>query len=132
MPQILLSYAVHFTETTYSLGGIVARSLHINRSKGKIHGGIYATNLASHFNIQIRHHDYPLPKVYLVRQAMAHHQIIDGENTDILVPYNLVFSVDTRDIIPLPTTALFDPIARGGYRIMPEDINAYWTNLAVA
>ena len=55
---------------------------------------------------------------------MAHHQFIDGENTDILVPYNLVFSVDTRDIIPLHASALFDPIARGGYRIMPEDIVA--------
>jgi hypothetical protein len=37
----------------------------------------------------------------------------------------LVFNVDSRDIIPLPTPALFDYIARGGYRIMPEDIIAY-------
>ena len=63
---------------------------------------------------------------------MAHHQFIDGENTDIHVPYNLVFSVETRDIIPLPAPALFDPIARGGYRIMPEDIVAYRNNLAAA
>ena len=60
-------------DNTYSLGAIVARRLHINRSKGKIHGGIYVTRLASHFNVQIRHHDYPLPKVYLDRQAMSHH-----------------------------------------------------------
>ena len=90
----------------------MARRLHINRSKGKIHGGIYATRLASHFNIQIHQHDYPLPKVYLDRQTMAHHQFIDRESTDITVPYNLVFSLDTRDIIPLPAPALFDPIAR--------------------
>ena len=41
------------------------------------------------------------------------------------IPYNLVFSVDTRDIIPLPAPALFDSIARGGYIIMPDDIIAY-------
>ena len=41
-------------DTTYSLGAIVARRLHINKSKGKIYGGIYATRLANRFNIQIR------------------------------------------------------------------------------
>ena len=39
--------------------------------------------------------------------------------------YNLVFSVRTHDVIPLPAPALFDPVARGGYRIMPADIIAY-------
>ena len=41
------------------------------------------------------------------------------------VPYNLVFSEITRDVILLPAPALFDSISRGGYRIMPEDIIAY-------
>src|SRR5215216_4209678 len=121
-----------YGDNTYSLGAIVARRLHINTSKGKIHGGIYATRLASHCNIQIRQHDYPLPKVYLDRQAMALHHFIDGENTTIDIPYNLVFSENTRDIIPLPAPALFDPIARGGYMILPEDIVAYQNNLATA
>ena len=40
--------------------------------------------------------------------------------------------MNTRDIISLPAPALFDPIARGGYRIMPEDIVAYRNNLAAA
>ena len=39
--------------------------------------------------------------------------------------------MNTRDIIPLPTPALFDPIARGGYMIMPEYIVAYRNNQAV-
>jgi hypothetical protein len=56
---------------------------------------------------------------------MVHHQFIDGENTTIDIPYNLVFSVDTHDIIPLPAPALFDSIARGEYRILPDDITAY-------
>ena len=41
------------------------------------------------------------------------------------IPYNVVFSVETRDVIPLPAPALFDPIASGGYKIMPADIIAY-------
>ena len=49
---VVLRHAL-YGDNTYSLGPIVARRLHINRSKGKIHGGIYATRLSSHFNIQI-------------------------------------------------------------------------------
>ena len=110
----------------------MARRLHINKSKGKIHGGIYATRLATRFNVQIRLHDYPLPKVYLDRTAMEHHQFIATDYPNIPIPYNLVFSVRTRDIIPLPVPALFDPIAKGGYRIMHADIIAYRNNQAAA
>ena len=45
---------------------------------------------------------------------------------DISIPYNLVYNIDTRDVIPLPAPALFDSVARGRYRIMPADILAYW------
>jgi hypothetical protein len=48
------------------------------------------------------------------------------------IPYNLVFSESTHDIIPLPAPALFDSFARHGYRVMPEDIIAYWNNQAAA
>ena len=44
----------------------------------------------------------------------------------------MVFSVNTRDIIPLPAPSLFVPIAKGGYRIMHEDIVTYRNNLAAA
>ena len=60
-------------DNTYSLAAIVAHLLHLNKSQGKIHGGIYATRLAAHFNVGIRPHDYPLTKVYLDRAAMDHH-----------------------------------------------------------
>jgi hypothetical protein len=56
---------------------------------------------------------------------MVDHQFLNEQNTTCEVPYNVVFSVDTHDVIPLPAPALFDPIARGGYRIMPEDIIAF-------
>jgi hypothetical protein len=120
----VLRRALH-GDNTYSLGAIVARRLHLNRSKGKIHGGIFATHLAAHFNVQIREHDLCFPKVYLDHRSVVHHQFLDGENTTNETPYNIVFSVDTCDVIPLPAPALFHPITRGGYRIMPVDIIAF-------
>jgi hypothetical protein len=131
-PDFAVLHRALYGDNSYSLGAIIGHRLHLNRTKGKIHGNIYVTRLAGHFNIQIRQHDYRLTKVYLDRQAMAAHQFIDGENTTIHIPYNLVFSENTRDIIPLPAPALFDSIARNGYRVMAVDIIAYRNNQAAA
>ena len=100
-----------YGDNTYSLGAIVARRLHLNWSKGKTHGGIYATRLATHFNMQICYHDHRLPKVYLDRAAIKDHQFLVADYPDIDLPYNLVFSEKTRDIIPFPAPALFDYVA---------------------
>ena len=127
---VVLRHAL-YSDNSYSLGAIVAHGLHINRSKGKIHGGIYATRLATHFNIQIRQHDYPLPKVYLDHQAMVAHQFTNDANSLHNIHYNLLYSVETHDVIPLLAPALFDFIARGGYRVMPADIIAYRNAQAV-
>ena len=62
---------------------------------------------------------------------MDFHHFTAIDYPDIPIPYNLVFSVRTHDIIPLPAPALFDPVARGGYRIMPVDIIAYRNDQAV-
>ena len=110
----------------------MACRLHLNRFNGKIHGDIYATRLATHFNVQIRQHDHTFPKAYLDRAAMEDHQFIAADYPNIDMPYNLVFSEKTHDIIPLPAPALFDHVARGRYRIMPEDIVAYRKNLVAA
>ena len=88
--------------------------------------------MVAHFNVQIRQHDYPLPKVHLDRAAMEYHQFIAADYPNIPILYNLVFSVGTHDVIPLPAPALFDPVARGGYRIMPADIIAYRNDQAAA
>ena len=63
---------------------------------------------------------------------MEDHQFIAVDYPNIPIPYNLVFNENTRDIIPLPAPALFDHIARGGYRIMPKDTVAYRNNLVAA
>jgi hypothetical protein len=129
-PDLAISHRALFNDNTYSLGVIIARRLHINRTKGKIHRGIYATRLARRFQVEIRRHDYLLPRVYLDHQAMKDHHFIDDPEPPHHIHYKLVFSEDSRDIIPLTAPALFDSHARNGYTIMPEDITAYWNALA--
>ena len=75
-PDFAVLHRALYGDNTYSLGAIVARRLHINKSKGKIHGGIFATRLVAHFNVEIGLHHYPLPKVYLDRATMEHHHFI--------------------------------------------------------
>ena len=88
----------------------------------KIHGGIYATRLAAHFEVEIRPHDYPLTKVYLDRAAMDHHHFTDIKCPHIPIPYNLVFSVRTRGVIPLPDPTLLDSVARADIMLWLEFI----------
>jgi hypothetical protein len=104
---------------------MIARRLHTNRSKGVIYGGIYASRLARHFEIPIRHDEEErlLPTRYLDYSSMVGHNFIDDGPRRFR--YNLVFSQGTREIITLPAPALFD-LYRGKYTIMPEDIYAYW------
>ena len=131
-PNLAILHRALHNDHTYNLGAIIAHRLHINRTKDKIHCGIYATRLESHFNVQICHHDYPLPKVYLDRQAMEDHHFLD--NIEPLDPlrYNLVFSEKTHDIIPLSESALFDSHDRKGYTVLPADIVTYRNAHAVA
>ena len=63
-PKFAIFHRAIYGDNTYILGAIIACRLHLNRAKGKIHGSIYATRVANHFNVQIRQHDYRLPKVY--------------------------------------------------------------------
>ena len=47
-PDLAILHRALHNDHTFSLGAIVACRVHLNRTKGKIHGGIYATRLASH------------------------------------------------------------------------------------
>ena len=114
------------------MGAIIARRLHLNKTKVKIHGGIYATRLARYFNVQFCPHDYLLSRVYLDHKSLQDHQFLDVTDSPREILYNLVFRKETRDVIPLPAPALFDSITRNGYMIMPHDIIAYRSNLAAA
>ncbi|KAE8776802.1 hypothetical protein D1007_50490 [Hordeum vulgare] len=66
------------------------------------------------------------------RESMVDHQFIDSDDSLDNLSYNLVFSGVTRDSILLPAHALFDSIAKNGFRIMREDIIAYRNTQATA
>ena len=56
-PDIVILRHALFRDTTFSLGAIVAKQLNLNRTKGPVLGGIFASRLAAHFNIPIRHYE---------------------------------------------------------------------------
>jgi hypothetical protein len=59
-PDIAILCCALFSDRTSSVGAIIACRLHTNRTRGSVHGGIYATRL----NVAIRPHDHLLPRVY--------------------------------------------------------------------
>ncbi len=57
IPDIIILLQGLYSDNTFSMGGIIAKRLSLNRTKGPIFGGIYASRLAAHFNIPIRHYE---------------------------------------------------------------------------
>ena len=126
-PDLAILRHALLSDKTFSLGAMVARRLSLNRSKGPIFGGIYASHLAKCFEIPIRHDDREekmLPTIYLDYDSMVGHDFINKDDDKRLI-YNLVFSEKTCQVITLLAPSLFD-LFSGRYNIMPEDIYAYW------
>ena len=68
IPDIIILLHGLYGDNSVSMGGIIAKRLSLNRTKGPIFGVIYASRLAAHFNIPIRHYEKEekvLPRVYL-------------------------------------------------------------------
>jgi len=106
---------------------MLAKRLSLNRTKGPIFGGIFASRLAKYFEIPIRHYEKEeklLPPIYLDYKSMVAHDFICDDKEKRLI-YNLVFSEKTCQIITLPAPSLFN-IYSGTYIILPDDIYAYW------
>ena len=57
VPDIIILCHALFRDNTLSLGAIIAKRLSLNRTKGPIFGGIFASRLAKHFEIPIRHYE---------------------------------------------------------------------------
>jgi hypothetical protein len=79
-PDIAILQHALYSDRTFSLGAMIARRLHTNRSKGVVYGGIYASRLARHFEIPIRHDEEEerlLPTRYLDYSSMVGHNFID-------------------------------------------------------
>ena len=108
------------------MGGIIAKQLSLNRTKAPIFGGIYASHLAAHYNIPIRHYEKEeklLPHVYLDYKSMVAHDFII-KNTEGELKYKLFFDKHHLETITLPAPSLFD-LSSGKYLILPKDIHAY-------
>ena len=61
------------------MGGIIAKRLSVNRTKGPIFGGVYASRLAAYYNIPIRQYEKEeklLPTAYLDYKSMVAHDFI--------------------------------------------------------
>ena len=80
--DIAILHHALFYDTTFSLGAIVAKRLNLNRTKGPILRGIFASRLAAHFNIPIRHHLGPMHVhcYYYPRRLVVQ---VEGNNDDI-------------------------------------------------
>ena len=92
------------------MGGIIAKRLSLNRTKGPIFGGIYASRLAAHFNIPIRHYEKEekvLPRVYVDYKSMVAHDFI-VKNREGELKYQLFFNKHHPGTITLPAPSLFD------------------------
>ena len=108
------------------MGGIIAKRLSLNRTKGPIFGGIYASCLAAHFNIPIRHYEKEekvLPRVYLDYKSMVAHDFI-VKNREGELKYKLFFDKHHPETITLPAPSLFD-LSIGQYLVLLKAIHAY-------
>ena len=56
-PDLAILRHALFRDITFSLGAIVAKRLSLNCTEGPIFGGIFASHLAKHFEIPIRHYE---------------------------------------------------------------------------
>ena len=56
-PDLAILRHALFHDRTFSLGAMVAKRFSLNRTKGPIFGGIFASRLAKYFEIPIRHYE---------------------------------------------------------------------------
>ena len=126
-PDLVILHHALFRDTTFSLGAIVAKRLSLNRTERPIFRGIFASRLAKHFEIPIRHYEKEeklLPTIFLDYKSMVAHDFIVKHKKKML-KYNFRFNKTHRETIILPAPSLFN-IFSGTYLILPEDIYAYW------
>ena len=89
-PDLAILRHALLRDRTFSLGTMVAKRLSINRIKGLIFGGIFASRLAKHFEIPIRHYEKEeklLPTIYLDYDSMVAHKFIRYDEEKRLI-YN--------------------------------------------
>ena len=113
-----------FRDNTFSLGAIIAKRLNLNRTKGPILGGIFASRLAAHFNIPIRNcekEEKLLPHIFLdYKSTVAHDFIVKNRKKEL--NYRLIFDKNHPETIILPAPSLFNFV--GPYLVMWAAVQA--------
>ena len=92
------------------MGGIIAKRSSLNRTKGPIFGGVYASRLAAYYNIPIRHYEKEeklMPTVYLDYKSMVAHDFI-VKNRERALKYKMFFDKHHPETITLPAPSLFN------------------------
>jgi len=126
VPDIIILFHGLFRDNTVSMGGIIAKRLSLNRTKGPIIGGIYASHLAAHFNIPIRLYEKEeklLPNAYLDYKSMLAHDFI-VKNREGELKYKLYFNKHHPETITLPAPSLFN-FSKGPYLVPWAALQAY-------
>ena len=103
-PDIVILCHALFRDNTFSLGAIIAKRLSLNHTKGPIFGGIFASRLAKHFRIPIRHYEKEeklLAPFFLDYKSMVAHEFI-VKNDEMMLKYNLRFNKTHSETIILP------------------------------
>ena len=110
IPDINIFLHGLYRDNTVSMGGIISRRLSLSHTKGPIFGGIYASRLAAHFNIAIRHYEKEeklLPNAYLDYKSMiAQDFLVKDRNGEL--KYKLYFDKHYPETIMLPAPSLFN------------------------
>ena len=107
--------------------------LNLNRTKGPVLGGIFASCLAAHFNIPIRHYEKEenlLPPIALGYKSMVAHEFI-VKNKKKMLKYNLIFDRAHCETIIFPAPSLFNIFLRICL-VLPEAIHAYRSQMSAA
>ena len=109
------------------MGAIVAKRLNLNRTKGPILGGIFASRLAAYYNIPIRHYEKEeklLPTVFLDYTSMVAHDFI-VKNRKKELNYRLLFDKNHPETITLPAPSLFN-LSAGPHIVPWAAVQSYW------
>ena len=78
-PDLVIFHHALFRDITFTLRAIVAKRLSLNHTKGPIFGGIFASRLAKHFEIPIRHYEKEeklMPTIFLDYKSMVAHDLL--------------------------------------------------------
>ena len=126
VPDIIILFHGLFHDDSVSMGAIIAKRLSLNRTKGPIFGGVYASCLAAYYNMPIRHYkkeEKLLPTVYLDYKSMVAHDFI-VKNRENELKYKVFFDKHHPETITLPAPSLFD-LSAGKYLVQLEAIHTY-------